>query len=291
MEKIYILLPVHNRREITRRFVRCLQPQTHRDYHLILLDDGSTDGTEEMVRKEISCVTVIRGQGNWWWAGALQQGYEWLKAQEANPEDVVLIMNDDTVFEPDFLEKGIHLLGERSDVMLLAQSYGQASGELKDLGTHVDWETLSFAKATSPEEVNCLSTRGLFFKAGAFETIGGFHPRLLPHFTSDYEFTIRARRKGFKLMSDPSLKLWVDEEATWNRELREESFPVFVKRLFSKKSPVNPLVWMFFVALACPWRWKMLNWYRVSRNTAWNLTHAFLKEIRKGRGRISNSNL
>src|ERR1039458_2147123 len=106
-EKVHILLPVHNRREITRRFVNCLKAQTHRGDHLILIDDGSTDGTTDMVRGEIEPVTVIRGDGDWWWAGSLQQGYEWLKTHEATWRDVALIINDDTEFASDFLEKGL----------------------------------------------------------------------------------------------------------------------------------------------------------------------------------------
>jgi Predicted glycosyltransferases len=70
-----------------------------------LIDDGSKDGTEEMVRKLISSITTLKGYGNWWWAGSLQHGYEWLKSQNLPLNDVVLIINDDTNFEADFLEK------------------------------------------------------------------------------------------------------------------------------------------------------------------------------------------
>ena len=73
---IYILLPVHNRREITRDFIDCLVAQTWQNYHLVLIDDGSTDGTDQMVREQVENLTVIRGKGEWWWAGCLQQGFD-----------------------------------------------------------------------------------------------------------------------------------------------------------------------------------------------------------------------
>ena len=79
MDKVYIILPVCNRRNITQKFVECLKSQTYTNYHLILVDDGSIDGTEEMVRSQIESLTVIKGNGNWWWAGGLQQGVDWLK--------------------------------------------------------------------------------------------------------------------------------------------------------------------------------------------------------------------
>jgi GT2 family glycosyltransferase len=102
-ETIYILLPVHDRCEITRRFIVCLKAQTYLNYHLILIDDGSTDGTAEMVGEMIPLLTILRGKGDWWWAGSLQRGYEWLKSNsEVSSQDCVLIINDDTEFESDF---------------------------------------------------------------------------------------------------------------------------------------------------------------------------------------------
>ncbi|HUK05974.1 MAG TPA: glycosyltransferase, partial [Burkholderiales bacterium] len=47
---LYVLAPVHNRRALTERFIGCLKAQTDRDYRLVLIDDGSTDGTAQMAR-------------------------------------------------------------------------------------------------------------------------------------------------------------------------------------------------------------------------------------------------
>ncbi len=268
MKRIYIFLPVHNRREITNRFIHCLKQQTYENYHLVLIDDGSTDGTEEMVRSQVENLTVIKGKGDWWWSGALQQGYRWLRVQRCNPEEVVLIMNDDTRVESDFLEKGLKILDENPQTLLLAECHSQTTGRLLDKGIHADWRKLRFEPAQRAEEINCLSTMGLFLRVGDFFQIGGFYPRLLPHFTSDYEYTLRAHRKGLKLMTDPSLRLWLDEKTTWNKGLEDARFAVYVRTLFSKKSPVNPIVWTFFIALACPWRWKLLNWYRAWAGSA-----------------------
>jgi GT2 family glycosyltransferase len=261
--KIYVLLPVHNRREITQSFVRCLRSQTHQNYHLVLIDDGSTDGTEEMVRDQIESLTVLRGEGRWWWAGSLQQGYSWLKGGAIDPDDVVLIMNDDTQFEDDFLEKGLSVLMKHDRTLLLARSHSLSSGRLLDQGVHAEWRSMSFRQAEKPEDINCLSTMGLFMRVRDMVEVGGFHPGLLPHFASDYEFTMRAHRKGFKLLTDSSVSLRLREETTWNRDIGQEPLISFLKTLFAKKSAYNPLVWTCFIALACPLRWKILNWCKV----------------------------
>ena len=276
METVYILLPVHNRRDITRRFVACLKSQTYRDYHLVLIDDGSTDGTQEMVRAEISALTVITGHGNWWWAGSLQQGYEWLRKQNLKSSALVLIINDDTEFDANFLEHAVDLFGRQKRSLLLAQSFSRENDCLIGSGMRVDWSKLLFRMATSPEEINCLSTRGLFLTAGDFLELGGFYPKLLPHYLSDYEFTIRAYRKGMRLWVDDTLKLRVDEKTTGFHQFEGESFAGFWKKYFAKNSDANPFAWTMFIGLACPWQWMLISWMRVWYGTAVKVLKAIL---------------
>jgi len=274
MKKIYILLPVHNRCKITQRFVDCLKAQTYQNYHLILIDDGSTDGTADMVRRQISSLTVITGKGDWWWAGALQEGYKWLSGQEYEPTDLVLITNDDTEFEVDFLEIAVRCQGARKGTLLLAQAFSRESNHLVSAGVQVDWRRLKFKQMVTQDEINCLSTRGLFLYAEDFIALGGFYPTLLPHYLSDYEFTIRASRKGMSLLTDDHLKMWVDENTTGYHEFNEESFREFRKKYFAKNSDANPLAWTVFIGLACPWPWKLTCWMRVWYGTTVNILKA-----------------
>lgn len=278
---LHILLPVHNRRETTARFVQALKRQSYQNYHLILIDDGSRDGTAALVTGEIGAATVIAGDGTLWWGGALQAGYDYLEARPETHEDFVLIMNDDTVFDPDFLGLGVGLLQQRLDTLLLAHCYSQQSGELLDSGTEVRWRTLTFAPAATPERVNCLSTRGLFLRVADFMKTGGFRPRLLPHYGSDYEFSIRAARKGLRLEAHPDLKLWVDEERTGHHDVLGERSLASLARLFSTRTVANPLRWSVFVLLACPWRWKALSLLRVW----WGGSKLLLCICRQGVGR------
>lgn len=263
IETVYILLPVHSRREVTRRFVRCLNMQTYKHYHLVLIDDGSNDNTAEMAREEVSSLTVITGSGNWWWAGAVQQGYHWLKKQKISASDIVLIINNDTEFEADFLEKAVSILKNEERILLLSQCYSSQDGRLIDAGVHVDWRGFRFSQAKDPGDISCLSTRGLFLRKKDFLAIGGFHPVLLPHYLSDYEFTIRAGRAGMRLVCNHALRLRLDEETTGIHSVGTGALLVTLRALFSKRSAFNPWYYSIFIALACPYRWKLRNWWHV----------------------------
>lgn len=261
MCKIYILLPVHNRKAITRRFVDCLKSQTNQDFHLVLIDDGSTDQTEEMVREDISNVTVLRGTGDWWWGGSLQKGLDWLRANVSDQNAIVLMINDDVTFSPEYLEKARSILRSAHGALVLSRL--SEEGEVKESGVEADWRKLTFKIAASPDKINCLSTRGLFVKWGDLSVIGDFHPRILPHYLSDYEFTMRAKRKGLSLQTSPELLIVADDAETGYHKFNGLSFFKFMRHYFSKKSALNPFYWTSFVVLTAPLQWILPNVARV----------------------------
>jgi len=260
---IYILLPVHNRREVTRDFIDCLKAQTWQNYHLVLIDDGSTDGTEQLVRERVENLTVIRGNGNWWWAGCLQQGFNFLKKKGLSYGDYVLIANDDVVFGKEFLAKGISILDKNKQTILLAQSREGDNSPLHQERIHADLKTFSFSLASSFEDINCLATRCLFLKWADFVDIGGFHPIILPHYLSDYEFTIRAYKKGYRLLTTPELILFFKQIHNIPPPIDYSSFFRFWRSLFSIKQVYNPIYQISFIFLACPVRWIPRNLLKV----------------------------
>ncbi|HMV46842.1 MAG TPA: glycosyltransferase [Blastocatellia bacterium] len=252
MPELYILLPVHNRRETTRRFLECLRAQTFQDYHLLLIDDGSTDGTAEMAREFISTLTVLGGSGDWWWAGSLQQGIEWLKQRNAVSESFVLMINDDVTFEPQFLERAVALLQSAPRTLLLAQAVSKQTGRPLVSGVEADLKHWRFQPSQAANKINCLTTNGLFLRWADLQQIGGFHPRWLPHYNADYEFTLRAYRKGFRLHVSPELQLVWDEKTTGFHRFDRMPLAAFLRQYFSKKSLGNPVYHSAFVLLVSP---------------------------------------
>ncbi len=249
--RILVMLPVHNRKATTELFVRCLLAQRYPNWHLLLMDDGSTDGTAEMVRASVPSLTVLRGSGSWWWGGALHQGYRWLKRHPEHQGDLILIINDDTEFEPNFLANAVAAM--RPHALMLAQLYTLA-GQFEEAGVAWDWARFDWKGVKTGEGIDCFSTRGLFLWARDFLKIGGFHPVLLPHYLSDYEFTMRARRKGFALFSDARVQLRYNDQLTGIRNPQQPTWREYLRKGLSIKSANNPVYWTSFILMACPLR-------------------------------------
>ncbi len=265
--RLYILLPVHNRREITARFVEALSRQTWRDFRLILIDDGSTDGTADAVKRLWPGVEVITGDGNWWWAGCLDQGCRHLLRTGVADDDILLLINDDVVIGPKFLEQALEEFKGTRDTLLLARQVDGLTGVDIDNGGGVraDLHHLRFAAAGSPEEINCLPTRGLFLRWRDMRRAGGFRPQWLPHYLSDYEFTLRARRQGLQLRvaRTASLGVKLDQSGRSLKNLYAEPRARRFGLIFSKRFKDNPLTWSAFVWLAVSPVRKPYLWLKI----------------------------
>jgi len=250
-QPIYILLPVYNRCETTRKFLACLKKQTYKNFFLIVIDDGSIDKTVDFVYQDFPEATIIKGYGNWWWAGSLQQGFDWLKLKHIEPNSIILIANDDIEFDSNFLKTANDILSKRKGI-LVAQILNQKTGLSQESGVVVDFKKLTFSIAKSTETINCLPTRGMFIRFCDILKVGNFYPKILPHYLSDYEYTIRARRKGIDLMTSDQLLIRTSQNSTGYRDFNNISFCEFTKKYFSKKSSSNPFFWSTFIILASP---------------------------------------
>ncbi len=258
---IYVITSVHNRRKITADFIDLLLAQSCKDIRPVIVDDGSADGTAAMIKEKMPVAEIITGNGNLWWGGALNEAYKWMR-KHAEPDAFVMIANDDSAFAADYIESAIKILSERPHTLLTGCGISRQSGKQVDGAVEYDFKELKDT-CDGREYGNCASTRSLFMRVEDLLRIGGFHPVLLPHYASDYEWTIRAcRRYGYKVYCDPTLRYFVDEETT--------GFNIYDdmtrKKVFSKRSVSNPFYRFSFIFLAVPGKY---------------LLHAFCTQIKR----------
>jgi len=93
-EPIFIIIPVHNRKNVTLSCLERLKESSDLDrFNVVVVDDGSTDGTSQSIQQTYSAVEVIQGDGNLWWTGAIRKGMEYAYEQGAQ---YFIWLNDDT---------------------------------------------------------------------------------------------------------------------------------------------------------------------------------------------------
>lgn len=260
---IYVITAVHNRIAITSRFVKSLKMQTYKGkIHFLVIDDGSTDGTDKMVKEEYPESTVIYGNGNLFWGGALDKAYKYLMKKGIKNDDIIFYVNDDSRLETDYLEKAAELLKKHPNDIVTGCAYGIKTGNYMDGPVDFNLKNGAVTHLPAGSTGNCASTRALCMSAAVFKDIGGFHPVLLPHYASDYEYTIRAYKKGHKIISSPDLKYTFSEDTTGDNSHKNLS----LKKIMSKRSKLNPFYKLSFILMIAPI-------YRLPAYIAYQLKH------------------
>src|SRR5579883_3521853 len=95
-----VLLACHNRKDKTLSSLKALRRQKvprGLKVKVTLFDDGSTDGTAQAVRAGKLADKIVRGDGNYFWCGAMRT---LVKGVSGSKKDFILLLNDDTFLEP-----------------------------------------------------------------------------------------------------------------------------------------------------------------------------------------------
>lgn len=278
--KVFILMPIHNRRAISSKMASLINQQTWQKKILIVIDDGSTDGSAAEILHQYPEAKILQGNGGLWWAGSLNLGIKELARLHPEPDDVVLIINDDQEVDSLFIEKGVQELLSETNNLLLARAHHMdrdcpVPGEG---GVNFDQRNLLFLEDDS--NFNCFSTRALFLRYRDLHRIGSFRSTLLPHYLSDYEFTYRAFSMGYRLRLSREIKVRVHTHLTGPRTLRPiKGLRKKISMAFSPKYPGNPLYLTCFAVMTSRGLSRITNPVRVWSRFGAGALRGFLSHL------------
>ncbi|MEM7511611.1 MAG: glycosyltransferase family 2 protein [Bacteroidota bacterium] len=257
---IYIVIPVFNRKEFTRKCLYSLQEQTFTDFKIIIVDDGSTDGTDKMLEEEFPEVIRLETSGNLFWTASTNVGVEY--ALKQNPS-VIMTLNNDVVAEPDFMEKMVYWSKREPNSLLGAFDVDYDTKKPFFGGEITDWkwataiqllEVLPEEDWNGIHEVTHYPARGLWIPVEVFKKIGLFEERKLPHYYADFDFTYRAARKGYKIYCNYDAVLYTFPDESGNHQIRKnkKTFQNFYKHLFDIKGGGNLRNFTIITLRHCP---------------------------------------
>lgn len=195
---IAIVIPVHNRVHLTLQCLTSLARQTYREFRILLIDDGSTDGTNEVVKRHFPELEVLHGDGNLWWTKATNFGISHV-LQELGDGDYILTLNNDLVVPNDYLEKMISCAARHPQAIL-----GSLSVDKKDKNRilwagSTELPMLRQSILSGIWQVNELPGRGMLIPVSVFTEVGLFDDKDFPQYAADYDFSLRAKKQGYSL--------------------------------------------------------------------------------------------
>jgi len=206
MQRLAILLTCHNRRDATLRClaaVHAADPVAGLSIHVVLVDDGSTDGTGDEVGRRFPNVQIIRGDGTLFWAGGMR-----LALSEALREDYdfYLFLNDDTTMDRDAIAR----LMATYATCRVAGCDGTVVGTTRDpltgratyggLRRASWWRPLKLdlvPPGEEPIECDTMNTNFALVPRSVVSHVGNLDATFT-HRIADVDYGFRVRRAGFK---------------------------------------------------------------------------------------------
>lgn len=248
---VSIVMPVFNRKHITLRCLKRLQSVECDGFKIkvIVVDDGSTDGTSIAIQNHYPDTVLLHGDGNLWWAGALNLG---VKHALSVRSDYVLTLNDDTNFKNDFITEMFSVANERPNSIVGSLIvYKDIAGRFTHF--HAGVFLSPFLKNISQNiiqasdigqskiiDADALPGRSLLIPAHIFKEIGIFNDRMFPHGTADYEFTLRAKNAGINnVITTKSIVYTEINENNFTIFLIWSDWPTYFKSFFNFKFSNN----------------------------------------------------
>ncbi len=268
--KVCVVVPVFNRINLTLRFIESFQKSEYHNYTLVIVDDGSTDGTRYIVNETHPDVVVLPGTGDLWWSGSTNVGVRY--ALENN-YDYVMTINNDSEVEPDTLGQLVEVAQRHPKTIVGSRIMLDKNGTIWALGVSVDWSSSCFLslncfhknveiinEMVDPLPVYCLTGNGTLIPTCVFIDIGVYNGTWCPQYHGDTEVTIRARSKHF-----PSVVAL--GAIVYNNDFASDPQFSFVDELFSKKSHHywKPICYIFLTYSPFKYKFnvvKQFTWVR-----------------------------
>jgi GT2 family glycosyltransferase len=275
------IIPTFNRKDKLARFLDLILAQTYSNLQIIVVDSSSIDGTADLVRSRFTQVTLIQVSDREFWAGATNAGVKLALEQQV---DFVLTINDDAIISPEHISKLVELAQQHQLSILGSRiDYLNPKDRVWSLGTYSDWGTDRFLKIAYNDidliaiptnildreliSVDALPGNGVLIKSNVFRQIGLYNSRFCPHYHSDSELIMRARKIGIKAWIAPKIILKNDfsndqKQLALTKTLVNLKYVFFHPKSHLFMLPIFYLIWQY-----CP-RSQQLS-------TCWNLLKRF----------------
>lgn len=196
MERTSIIIPTFNGRELLKNCIYSIKQHTEQPYEIIVVDNGSSDGTVDFCRQEqINFISIVSNLG---YPIACNKGMKLASG------DTLLLLNNDVIVSRNWLKNMKRCLYSRRDIGIVGPLTNYASGKQQiDMPyTNLDEMSLQLNEADSTkwQQVNRIVGLCFLFKRELMEKIGLLDERFSPGHYEDDDFCMRARDAGYRII-------------------------------------------------------------------------------------------
>jgi GT2 family glycosyltransferase/glycosyltransferase involved in cell wall biosynthesis/tetratricopeptide (TPR) repeat protein len=241
-----IIIPVFNQLNYTKQCIDQIRITTSNPYEIIVINNGSADGTMEYLNSlQSDGFKIEHLPENTGFVNACNQG-----AKMASGEYLVFL-NNDTLPEKGWLETLIESVEEIPDAGAVGAKLLYPDGALQEAGSLIfsDSTPWNFGKGDDPDmpqynyvrETPYCSAACLLIRRDLFQKIGGFDTRYSPAYWEDVDLAFEVRKRGLKVIYQPAARVVHFEGVTGGTNVNSgyKKYQIRNQQIFRKKWSVE----------------------------------------------------
>lgn len=168
----------YNRKDELRNTLQKVYEQSYKNIEVIVVDNASTDGSPQMVKKEFPGVILIELDKNIGIAG-------WNKGFEIAKGEYVLVLDDDSYPEFNAISLCVSVFSDQRIGLVATEVYNTAKDKIEN-------------EQQESGYVNNFIGCGAIIRKGVVQEIGGFN-ELLFLYSHEVEFSMRLQNANYKI--------------------------------------------------------------------------------------------
>ncbi len=254
---VSVIVPTYNLKLILAECLQSLINQTYRNLEIIVVDNGSTDGTAKLIKRKFPGAKLICNAKNLGVTGGANRGIKYAHG------DFVWLVDHDNILDRNMLSQMVKLAESDSAIGVVTPKiyYWENKKTVWSAGTGINMitgqnfsrEGLDQGQYDKVEEVD-IAPANFLVKKEVIDKIGLYDDTYITSY-EDADFSYRVRQAGYTIMYTPKAVCYhkfplMDKETGKRRWLSRSYFTARNKIIFMRKnSPYFPL----FVALYPAW--------------------------------------
>ena len=216
-----MVVPLYNKEQYIERTLQSILSQTYRDYEIIVIDDGSNDGSyskAESILKQDSKSSIIFKQQNSGVGSARNKGVELSRGE------YICFLDSDDWWEPKFLECIDGLISKYPNALMYGSSFylvKNGTKRIAPIGVDKEFKEgyINYYQTYAKTLCMPISSSSVALSRKAFYEVGQFNTSLT--LGEDFDLWIRLALKGpVALVNTPLSNYFSDYEKT-NKDVKK----------------------------------------------------------------------
>lgn len=221
--KISVLILSFNGKNLLNESVGSYLNNNYKNFKVIVIDNGSTDGTKKWVESKWKNVKVLRTDVNLKYSGGLNFGLKYAFNDEKS--DYALITNNDVKADVNLISELVKVAETNYNIGFIIgkvyyydypevlQTVGKKFDKVLWNGGHIgnrekdEGQYDKIAERDWCDDIYMLVRKEVWDITGGYDTEFAFQGE-------DFEWEVRAKMLGYKIMFTPYAKLWHKESMT-----------------------------------------------------------------------------